>query len=220
MSAHIVPSKDDWTTPISGDPNSRMPFRLVVKRLLDCIIASLTIAILAPLLVAIAVAVWVDNPSERVLTRTLAIGRHGQRFYLLRFRTTQVTPTFASASYGSQRRTLDTAVDTTQRVTPFGARLRTYSLDELPQLWNVVRGDLSLVGPRPQSTVSSEPAGVAPGLTGVAQIAMPASVDDARSLDDWYAANWSLRLDALLIARTIEAVVWRARVDGPWREVA
>ena len=187
------------------------------KRLLDLLGGAALLTLSAPLLLALAVAVRLSGEGP-VLFRQTRIGAHGRRFSLLKFRTMTHEPDrpFAQAS----QRDL--------RVTRIGRILRRLSLDELPQLINVVRGNMSLVGPRPHAPetqvegLSFETAlrlyrlrhRVKPGMTGLAQIrgqrgATPAiaALEQRLGSDLEYIQNWSLWLDLGILLRTLPAVL-------------
>jgi exopolysaccharide biosynthesis polyprenyl glycosylphosphotransferase len=181
-----------------------------VKRLLDVAVGGSLLVLLGPLLAAIAVAVRLGGPGP-VIFRQRRIGQHGRQFELLKFRSMRVSHDGASSW---------SAVPEDQ--TTVGRWLRRTSLDELPQLWNVVRGDMSLVGPRPErphfvQRFSAEIPGyadrhrVAVGITGWAQVhglrGDRTSLHDRARFDNFYIERWSLWLDAAAVARTIAAVV-------------
>jgi len=140
-----------------------------VKRIFDFVVAGAGIVVLAPVLAVIALAVAVSSPGP-VLFRQQRVGLHGRPFEILKFRTMTHAPE-------GQGLLVTAAGD--RRITPVGRVLRSAKLDELPQLWNVVRGDMSLVGPRPEVAkyVALYPPGVAekvlsvrPGITDEASI--------------------------------------------------
>ena len=187
------------------------------KRLLDLLGGAALLALSAPLLLALAVAVRLSSEGP-ILFRQTRIGAHGRRFSMLKFRTMIHEPDrpFAQASPRDRR------------VTRIGRILRRLSLDELPQLINVVLGDMSLVGPRPHAPetqvegLSFETAlrlyrlrhRVKPGMTGLAQIrgqrgATPAiaALEQRLGSDLEYIQNWSLRLDLGILLRTLPAVL-------------
>jgi putative colanic acid biosynthesis UDP-glucose lipid carrier transferase len=190
----------------------------LVKRLFDMTAAGFGLLVLAPLLVAIAVAVRVDSGGP-VLFRQKRGGFNGRAFHILKFRTMHVL---------EDGPRVDQATQHDDRVTRVGRFLRCSSLDELPQLINVLRGDMSLVGPRPhalahddtyRALISIYPFRhyVKPGITGWAQVngfrgetptlaLMKRRVD----FDLWYACNWSLWLDLRILFGTVRAVC-RAR---------
>ena len=187
------------------------------KRVIDVTGAVVMIVLLAPVLIAAAVAVALDSRGP-VLFRQRRTGRHGREFHVLKLRTMRV---------GSerQRRALAGSNETDghlfkiredPRITGTGRWLRRFSLDELPQLFNVLMGHMSLVGPRPLPLEDSAFTGdarhrllVRPGLTGLWQISgrSDLSWDETLRLDLMYVDTWSLRLDLLILARTPAAVL-------------
>jgi exopolysaccharide biosynthesis polyprenyl glycosylphosphotransferase len=192
--------------------------RRLVKRVVDRVLSVLMGLAATPLLVLIAVAVRLDSPGP-VLFRQKRVGARGEVFEMLKFRTMCVD---AEARLAEIRATADAGNDVLfkmrqdPRLTRLGPLLRRFSLDELPQLINVLRGEMSLVGPRPP--LPSEVAGyesdavrrlrVQPGLTGLWQVSgrSDLSWDDSLRLDLWYVDNWSLMLDLQILARTLRAV--------------
>ena len=183
-----------------------------VKRLVDIAFSGLAVLLLAPLLVGLAVAVRLDG-GPGVLFRQERVGVDGRPFQVLKFR--PLRPVDESESATQWNISLDS------RLSPLGRMLRKTSLDELPQLLNILRGDMSLVGPRPERPhfVSqfrdSYPSygdrhRVPSGLTGWAQIhglRGDTSIADRARFDNYYIENWSLWLDVKIILRTVSSVV-------------
>lgn len=177
-----------------------------IKRGLDIVASGAALVVLSPILVIVAtlVAVRLGRPVLFVQPRP---GREGRIFQLRKFRSMRAI----DASKG--------LVSDEDRLTPFGRALRSTSLDELPSLWNVLRGDMSVVGPRPLLVeylrkYTSEQARrheVRPGITGLAQASGRNSLswEDKFALDVEYVDNRSLMLDARIIAATIRSVVAR-----------
>jgi exopolysaccharide biosynthesis polyprenyl glycosylphosphotransferase len=195
------------------------PSSRVLKRSFDVVVASALVVVLSPLLLVIALAIRLSSPGP-VLFRQTRIGRHGREFQMLKFRT------MVHDADERKRELLDLneaapmfKIADDPRATRVGRYLRRRSLDELPQLFNVLRGDMSLVGPRP--LVAEEDRlftgwqrrryHVAPGLTGPWQILGSSRVPmgDMLTIDYLYCANWSLWLDAKILARTIPYVLSR-----------
>jgi exopolysaccharide biosynthesis polyprenyl glycosylphosphotransferase len=188
----------------------------VVKRLFDLVVAGLAIVVASPFLLLIAL--WIRaRDGAPVLFRQTRVGLHGREFQVVKFRTMVRD---AEARYGevvglSDARAFKVTND--PRITPIGRFLRRTSLDELPQLWNVLKGEMSLVGPRPAPP--REVAGydlwhrrrlsMKPGITGLWQVSARTSDDfDGRAeLDLSYIDRWSLWLDIKILARTIPAAV-------------
>lgn len=183
-------------------------FALGVKRGIDAVGAAAGLAVLSPVLAAIAVAVRLTQGSP-VLFRQLRPGRGGVPFTLVKFRTMRAL----RAGEAKYRTDAD-------RITPLGRFLRTTSLDELPELWNVLRGDMSLVGPRPllmeylddYTAEEQRRHDVRPGITGWAAVngrnALP--FRQRLALDVWYVDHWSLWLDLRILARTVYQVLRRS----------
>lgn len=184
---------------------SRRPYD-AVKRLFDVVIASVLLVVTAPvqLVVALQVRRRLGSP---VLFRQPRPGRDEQVFELVKFRTMLDV---------DEERGLVSDAD---RLTPFGARLRATSLDELPTLWNVLKGDMSLVGPRPllvrylprYSAEQRRRHEVRPGVTGLAQVSGRNAIswDQKFALDVEYVERRSLRLDLQVLARTVGGVLRR-----------
>ena len=190
-----------------------------LKRSFDLVAASTALIVLAPLLAVIAVAIVATSPGP-VLFRQPRVGRRGKEFQMLKFRTMYdgADEDKAKLAGRSDGNGLFKLVDD-PRVTPVGRALRRTSLDELPQLINVLRGEMSLVGPRP--LIEEEDRKIAgwhhrrregtPGMTGVWQLLGPARVplDDMVKMDYLYRANWSLWLDVKILLRTLLHVCGR-----------
>jgi putative colanic acid biosynthesis UDP-glucose lipid carrier transferase len=190
-------------TPIAG-------FNALAKRTSDIVLASLMLAVAVPLFMAIAVAVSLTTPGS-VIFRQRRYGLDGEEIIVYKFRTMTV-------SEDGHRVEQATAHD--PRVTPFGRFLRKYSLDELPQLINVIQGRMSLVGPRPHAVAHNEAYRrlidgymvrhkVAPGITGLAQVngcrGETSRIEDMQrrvEYDLQYLRHWSLLLDLKILART------------------
>ncbi|MGI8631198.1 MAG: sugar transferase [Solirubrobacterales bacterium] len=175
----------------------------VARRLVDLAISVPLLALAAPLLVAAAVAIRLHDRGP-ILFRQSRVGRHGEDFDMLKLRTMEV---------GAVGRGAGLAIAAgDSRITPVGRLLRRTSLDELPNLVNVARGEMSIVGPRPtlRHQVETYTSGqrrrleVKPGITGWAQIHGRASLpwSERIELDLWYVDHQSLALDLRIIART------------------
>lgn len=181
-------------------------WRLAVKRSLDVSVASSGLIVLSPLFAAtaLAIAAFMGRP---VFFRQLRPGRDGKPFQILKFRT--MAPG---------------AGEDAARLTPLGRVLRRTSIDEIPQLWNVLRGEMSLVGPRPllmqyltrYSPRQARRHEVWPGITGWAQIqGRNALTHEQRfELDVWYVENWCLALDLRILAATLVGVWKRSGISA------
>ncbi len=208
-----------WHDLFGGAYEYRVPrvYRYV-KRWLDVTVALVALVLLGPLFVLIALAIRLDSDGP-VLFRQPRVGRYGQPFDMLKFRTMRAERRVRSqgppAGLGERRRRHKSMSD--PRVTRVGRALRRSCLDELPQLWNVLRGEMSLVGPRPE--LPSIVAGyqpwqharhaVAPGITGWWQVNRTADqlMHEATELDIYYVQHHSLMLDLRIILRTLGAVI-------------
>ena len=174
-----------------------------MNRALDVVTAAFGLAVASPLLAASAIAVKLEDGGP-ILFRQTRVGIDGADFELLKLRTMIVDAEHKGAGF---------AVDAgDSRITRVGRILRKTSVDELPQLWNVVRGDMSLIGPRPTLRYQVEKytarqrrrLDVLPGLTGWAQIHGRATLpwDERIELDVWYVENRSPRVDLMILLRT------------------
>jgi len=182
------------------------------KRVFDIACASVGLVVLAPVVAAVAGAVrWrLGGP---VLFRQVRPGLHGTPFELVKFRTMT-----------DERDDDGDLLPDEDRLPPFGAFLRSTSLDELPELWNVARGDMSLVGPRPllmdyldlYSPEQARRHDVRPGITGWAQVNGRNALTwrDRLAMDVWYVDNQSLWLDLRILGMTVMSVVRRDGITG------
>jgi lipopolysaccharide/colanic/teichoic acid biosynthesis glycosyltransferase len=190
-----------------------------LKRALDVIVAAAGLLAASPILAYAAIRIKLDSRGP-VLFRHPRIGRGEERFEMLKFRTMvdgadgMRSDVKALGLHGSDAAMLKVRED--PRVTHFGAKLRRWSLDELPQLWNVVRGDMSLVGPRPLPVDEAplvrdhfvERSRVRPGITGPWQTHGRSDIpfEDMVKLDYTYVVGWSMREDFRLLLRTVATV--------------
>jgi lipopolysaccharide/colanic/teichoic acid biosynthesis glycosyltransferase len=187
------------------------------KRVMDVLLCTLAMPIVLPLMAIIAAAIWCTDPG-RVLFTQLRTGRGGRRFRMYKFRTMLKNAEELKARYAhlNELRWPDFKITDDPRVTRVGRFLRKTSLDELPQIFNVLRGEMSLVGPRPTSfDVSTyelwhtERLEVLPGITGLWQISGRSDIDfDGRlQLDVEYIEQQSLWLDIYILGKTAAAVL-------------
>lgn len=183
----------------------------MIKRFLDIVIASFALTLLSPLYLYVAYKVK-KNLGTPVLFRQVRPGLHGKPFEMIKFRSMHD----AIDAQGNP-------LPEIERLTPFGKKLRSTSLDEIPELWNVIKGDMSIVGPRPLlmeylSLYSKEQAKrhhVRPGMTGHAQVngRNAISWDEKLKLDIWYVENQSIWLDFKIMLKTIKVVLIKENVN-------
>jgi len=182
---------------------------MLVKHALDRVLAALSLVLLSPLFAGIAV--WILAESGRpVVLRQRRSGENGRPFAMLKFRT--MVPDAIEAGRRLGLADPYGVVPNDPRITRSGRFLRKTSLDELPQLWNVLRGEMSLVGPRPDLVEQAarynehdrRRLSVRPGITGWSQIQGRDEITwpERFEHDAWYVENWSLRLDARILFRT------------------
>ena len=177
----------------------------MIKRFLDIIIASIALILLSPLYAFVAYKVK-KNLGSPVLFRQVRPGLHGKPFEMIKFR--------------SMKDALDAQgnpLPDSERLTPFGKMLRSSSLDEMPELWNVIKGDMSIVGPRPllteyvplYNTEQAKRHNVRPGMTGHAQVNGRNAIgwEEKFKLDTWYVENQSTRLDFKIMFKTVHKVL-------------
>ena len=182
----------------------------MIKRALDVVLATAGLIVLAPVILVVAAALWVVTGRPLFFRQTRA-GLAGRPFVLVKFRTMR------EARAGA-------AETDAERLTPLGRVLRETSLDELPELWNVLRGDMSLVGPRPllvsylerYSPEQMRRHDVRPGITGWAQIhgRNATTWDERLAHDVWYVDHRGLLLDARILLRTVLLVLRREGISA------
>ena len=193
-------------------PNLRGPARLL-KRAFDVLMAGIALLVVSPVLGICALAVRLEG-GPGVIFRQARVGLDGKQFDCLKLRSMRPASADDSATTWS--------IATDNRVGPVGRILRRSSLDELPQLWNILRGDMTLVGPRPErphfvDRFSAEYERYAyrhrvqAGLTGLAQVSGlrgDTSIADRARFDNYYIEHWSLWLDIKIIMRTFSEVLF------------
>ena len=229
IDVRVVPDLYDglaWNAPVEyiGQfptiPLHRRDFPIgsfLLKRMLDITLASAALLALSPILLAIALAVRFGSEGP-IFYKAARIGRKGRTFHCFKFRSMVVNADHLKASleHMNEREGVLFKIVDDPRITKVGKFLRKYSLDELPQFFNVVRGDMSLVGPRPPIASEVEQYELAhlrrldvlPGITGLWQVEarQDPSFDSYISLDTAYVENWSFWLDLKILARTVGVV--------------
>ena len=199
----------------------------ILKRTMDIVCSLFAVIILSPILIATATAVAVQmRTPKQIIFKQKRYGYHGKLFWFFKFQSMRVG---AAAEHAKMLESADNErkgflkIKNDPRVTPVGRFIRKTSLDELAQLWNILKGDMSLVGPRPHMpeeidlvtkkyrTVLS----VKPGLTGLAQVSGRSSIDfeDEMKLDIAYVENWSLGMDIVIIFKTALKILKRENVS-------
>ena len=184
----------------------------MLKRLLDIIIASIALILLSPLYAFVAYKVK-KNLGSPVLFRQVRPGLHGKPFEMIKFRSMKD----AVDAQGNP-------LPDSERLTPFGKMLRSSSLDEMPELWNVIKGDMSIVGPRPllteylplYNTEQARRHNVRPGMTGHAQVngRNAISWEEKFKLDTWYVDNQSTLLDFKIMFKTVHKVLAKDDINA------
>lgn len=177
----------------------------MLKRVLDILIASIALIFLSPLYAFVAYKVK-KNLGSPVLFRQVRPGLNGKPFEMIKFRTMKD----AADVQGNP-------LPDSERLTPFGKILRSTSLDEMPELWNVIKGDMSVVGPRPllmeylplYSEEQAKRHNIRPGMTGYAQVngRNAISWEEKFKLDTWYVENQSVWLDFKIMLKTVQKVI-------------
>ncbi|MCA0252733.1 MAG: sugar transferase [Actinobacteria bacterium] len=189
-----------------------------IKRLFDIAGSAFLLFLLAPILLATALAIKLEDRGP-VVFRQPRVGLKGEEFYCLKFRSMCVDAEARLAELQSQNEGAGVLFKMTNdpRITRVGKFIRRFSLDELPQLWNALRGDMSLVGPRPAlprevaqyDSDTMRRLDVRPGLTGLWQVSGRSNLswEDTVRLDLYYVDNWSMTQDLMILAKTAKAVV-------------
>jgi len=206
--------------------NLAKPWNMALKRSFDLIVGTLALILFAPLLLLVALAIRLDSPGP-ILFVQQRLGYRWQRFRCIKFRTMYTDNERRLREYLVQHPEARTEWERyaklrsfDPRVTRTGRLLRRFSLDELPQLFNVLSGNMSLVGPRPYLLAEVPRMGdftetilkAQPGLTGLWQVSRrnELTFDERLRLDEYYVRNWSLWLDAVVLVKTVDAVLrWR-----------
>lgn len=183
----------------------------MIKRLLDIIIASSALIILSPLYLYVAYKVR-KNLGSPVIFRQVRPGLHGKPFEMIKFRTMT-----------DERDEKGNLLPNEQRLPKFGKMLRSTSLDEMPELWNVIKGDMSIVGPRPllmdylplYNEEQAKRHKVRPGMTGYAQVngRNAISWEKKFELDTWYVENQSIWLDFKIMFQTVKKVLVKEGIN-------
>jgi exopolysaccharide biosynthesis polyprenyl glycosylphosphotransferase len=212
------PTLDEVTAAIVVPPHSRVC--RVIKRCVDIVVSAFTLALLSPFFVVLAVLVKATSRGPALFVQD-RVGKCGRVFKFYKFRTMVVDAEQRKADLEHLNEMSGPVFKIARdpRITRVGAWLRRSSLDELPQFWNVLKGDMSLVGPRPPVPAEVvrytgrqvQRLGVTPGLTGLWQVSGRSGIADFDTwveLDLQYAREWSLWLDLQILLKTPAAVVF------------
>ncbi|MBR1858463.1 MAG: undecaprenyl-phosphate galactose phosphotransferase WbaP, partial [Selenomonadaceae bacterium] len=202
--------------------NLSRPYNRIIKRIFDLVCTIFGGILISPVLLIITIRVAIENRGHIIFTH-YRVGKNGREFPCYKFQTMVPNNQERLEKYLDEnpdaRREWEDSFKLTNdpRVTEFGAFLRRTSLDELPQLWNVIRGDMSLVGPRPivQEEVIKygenirEYYMVLPGITGMWQVSgrSDTTYPERVAMDTWYVRNWSIWIDLMYLFKTVKAVV-------------
>lgn len=188
-------------------------YRLTIKRMIDLIISLLAIIFLSPIIILVSCWLYFDNQGAGVFFTQERPGKNGRIFNVIKFKTMT-----------DERDSAGKLLPDSQRLTGIGKLVRSLSIDELPQLLNVLKGDMSLVGPRPLRTyylplyspIQARRHEVRPGITGWAQINGRNAISWSRKFefDVWYVDNVSFLLDLKIIVKTIQKVIKRHGISS------
>jgi exopolysaccharide biosynthesis polyprenyl glycosylphosphotransferase len=229
LAVRVVPDLYDglaWRAPIEylglfptmslhHEPIREVEFLL--KRMMDVVLSALALVCLVPVMIMAACAIYLDDPGP-IFYRSLRVGKKGQTFHCLKFRTMVVDADqkLSSLRHLNERKGLLFKISNDPRITRVGRWLRKYSVDELPQFWNVLKGEMSLVGPRPPLVTEFANYDLeyfrrleaVPGITGLWQVEarQDSSFENYINLDLQYVKHWSLKLDMKLLVKTIAVV--------------
>lgn len=198
------------------------------KRLMDLTLAIFGLILVSPIMLIVAIIMKITNPKDSIFFRQVRLTRFNREFYIYKFRSQKaefdgLTPEQAFEKMGKpelskEYRKNGDQLDNDPRITKIGKFIRATSIDELPQLFNVVRGDISLVGPRaliPQEINKSNRKNVIlavkAGVTGLAQVSgrRDISFEERRRLDVYYVQNWSIIFDIQILFKTVASVIFR-----------
>lgn len=203
---------------VNVEPPSTQQAGRWMKRTFDIIGASLVLLLASPILIGTALAIKLDDRGP-ILFRQTRVGRYGEHFQMLKFRSMVTNAEEILKTLQNQGpNEVMFKMEKDPRITKIGNFIRRFSIDELPQLWNVLRGDMSLIGPRPAlprevalyAPHVNRRLEVRPGLTGLWQVSGRSNLswDDTVRLDLYYVDNWSMTQDLSIMAQTVRAVLF------------
>ncbi len=199
---------------------------LLIKSGFDYVFSLLMCVLLSPILLIISLLVWLENKTEPIFYASIRIGKNGHPFLCYKFRTMIPEAEKQKKKLEKQNERKGSILfkmKNDPRITPLGKKLRELSLDELPQLFNILKGDMSLIGPRPHLQEEVEKYGqndlrvlsIKPGLTGFSQIngRSALSFEEEISYELFYLKNWSLLLDFIIFFKSIWVIVQKKNVS-------
>ncbi len=221
--SHIYELSNTRTNLIVFSNRLKSKYRLILKNIFDLLLSLMIFPFLIPIMLLIAFRLRLAEPNESIIFSQKRLGKHGETFICYKFRTMHENSDTLLDNY---LKTHPEEIDYYQkyhkyqndpRVTTLGHMLRKTSLDELPQIWNVFKNEMSFIGPRPYMLEESDKIGenketilsVKPGITGLWQVSGRNDVDfKARlHLDVWYIRNWNLWMDLVILIKTIKTVL-------------
>ena len=221
--SHIYELSNTRTNLIVFSNRLKSTYRLILKNMFDLLFSLILLPFLIPIMLVIAFRLRLSEPNKRIIFTQERLGQYGETFICYKFRTMQEnskellkeylkTHPEEIAYYNKYHK-----YKNDPRITSFGKILRKTSLDELPQLWNVFKNEMSFIGPRPYMIEESEKIGenketilsVKPGITGLWQVSGRNDVDfkSRLHLDVWYIRNWNLWMDLVILVKTIKTVL-------------
>jgi len=223
--SHIYDLSNTRTNLIIFENRLKSPTRVQFKNISDFTLSLIAFIFLIPIMLLVAYKVKRDNPDEKILFKQNRLGKNGKIFNCYKFRTMHEESDKILDAYLQEFPEEISYYKTYHkykndpRITKVGHLLRITSLDELPQIFNVFRGDMSFIGPRPYMLEEKEKIGegidtilsVKPGITGLWQVSGRSTVDfiSRVELDIWYIRNWNLWMDLVILIKTIKAVFFR-----------
>ncbi|HIP14949.1 MAG TPA: glycosyl transferase [Sulfurimonas autotrophica] len=221
--SHIYDLSNTRTNLIVFQNRLKSPSRIMFKNISDFTLSLVLFPFLIPIMLFIAYNIKRNNPSEKILFKQKRLGKNGKTFSCYKFQTMYENSDSLLASYLTKHPEEVSYYEkyhkykNDPRVTQVGHFLRRTSLDELPQIFNVFRGDMSFIGPRPYMPKEEEKIGteieiilsVKPGITGLWQVSGRSDVDffSRVNLDIWYIKNWNLWMDLVILIKTIKTVL-------------
>lgn len=221
--SHIYDLSNTRTNLIVFQNRLKSKYRVMVKNISDLTLSLILLPLLIPVMLFIAYRIKRENPTEKILFKQKRLGKNGKTFSCYKFQTMYENSDTVLQEYLSLHPEENAYYDTYHkykndpRITQVGQFLRRSSFDELPQLFNVFRGDMSFIGPRPYMLSEEQKIGnnldviltVKPGITGLWQVSGRSDVDfySRVEMDVWYIRNWNLWMDLVILVKTVKTVL-------------